>query len=120
MKEYPQGSTIRFLIKFKDNDSLTLNSFDSVTDYVVLVYTQPHNPVRFSKIPKNGFTTLHRIDSRTMLGVITGNQSKTMLGDLMLQQKVVYNLESPVVEDITVSPVIETGITIIESLINEM
>ena len=74
--------------------------------------------MKFSKNKKEGFITLERIDNKNLLGNLTDTQTINMLGDLYLEQKVKV-LDSNNKEDVGVSKLIDTGITIIESLVSK-
>lgn len=118
MKEYPQGSTINFIIKFKENNQLQLKSFDDIQELYIFVFTNSNYIVKFSKNKKEGFIILERIDNKNLLCNLTDTQTINMLGDLYLEQKVKV-LDSNNKEDVGVSKLIDTGITIIESLVSK-
>jgi len=118
MKDYPQGSTIRFLVKFKDS-TVTATNFDELDNFIVYAYTSEDYKVKLSKTVKSGYNRLHRIDDKTLLGVIKGSQSANMLGELFIEQYAKDTLSSPEPEEIGKSQIMSTGINITLSSINE-
>lgn len=115
MKEYPQGATIRFMVKFKETSTVTATNFDEMDNAIVYAYAQDGPTVKFSKTPKPGYNTLHRVDEKTLVAAIRGSQSKLMYGDLYIEQMYKDTLSSPEPEEIGVGAKLETGITIVES-----
>ena len=77
------------------------------------------NKIKLSKTVKPGYNRLHRIDDKTLLGVIKGSQSANMLGELFIEQYAKDTLSSPEPEEIGKSPIMSTGINITLSSINE-
>lgn len=115
-----QGNTIRFVITFKPSEQITATSWDDIDNIIAYVYvpgcTADSQIVKFSKTTKVGYNTLYKLDSTHLLGAITSQQSKLMLGELNIEVYVKDTLLSDIPEEIGINGN-EIGICIIESLI---
>jgi len=80
-----QGNTIQFISVFKDTSTVDANNWDEVDNVILYAYTCLSYIVKFSLVPMSGYNQLRRIDSTHLLGAITPQQSKLMLGELMME-----------------------------------
>jgi hypothetical protein len=80
-----QGNTIRFLSIFKDTSTTDARNWDEVDNVIIYAYTCQSYIVKFSLIPMSGYNPLRRIDSTHLLAAITPQQSRLMLGELMIE-----------------------------------
>ena len=80
-----QGNTIQFISVFKASSTVDATSWDDVDNVIIYAYTCDSYIVKFSLLPISGYNKLIRIDSTHLLGAITPQQSKLMLGELMME-----------------------------------
>ena len=80
-----QGNTIQFISVFKDTSTVDANNWDEVDNVILYAYTCLSYIVKFSLVPMSGYNQLRRIDSTHLLGAITPQQSKLMLGELIME-----------------------------------
>ncbi len=57
MKKY-QGEDIYFSLNVSNTDGNTLTSFNDLVNIIAYAYTDPENPVKFSKTTKDGYEPL--------------------------------------------------------------
>ena len=75
-----QGEDIDLDIKLWDDDTkATPISIDALENLLVYVYTQGNYTAKFSKVAKDGFATMVKIDANTYRCSITSAMSKRLL-----------------------------------------
>ena len=80
-----QGNTIKFISVFKNTSTTEAASWDDVENVVIYAYTCSSYIIKFSLLPIPGYNQLKRVDSTHLLGSITPQQSKLMLGELVME-----------------------------------
>lgn len=80
-----QGSTIKFTVTFNNTSTTTATSWDDVDNVLIYAYTSLDYVVKFSYVSIPGYNLLRRIDSTHLTGAILPDQSKLMLGELILE-----------------------------------
>ena len=80
-----QGNTIKFISVFKNTSTTEATSWDDVENVIIYAYTCLQHIIKFSLVPIPGYNQLKRVDSTHLLGAITPQQSKLMLGELIME-----------------------------------
>ena len=89
-----QGNTIKFISVFKTSSESNSTSWNDIDNVIIYAYTCKNYIVKFSLLPMPGYNQLTKIDSTHLLGAITPQQSKLMIGELMMEMCIIDNAVS--------------------------